>query len=44
MDFWVLLSKLLEGSSTETAKLAVGYGMHRCRPWQPVYYSEVADD
>ena len=44
MDLWVLLSKALEGSSAEEAKLAVSQGMDRCGPWQPVDHSEIADD
>jgi hypothetical protein len=44
MDFWMLLSKELEGSSVEKTKLAVGQGMDRCGPWQPVDHSKVADD
>jgi hypothetical protein len=44
MDFWVLLSEALEGNSAEEAKLAVGEGMDRCGPWQPIDHSEIADD
>jgi hypothetical protein len=44
MDFWMLSDKVLEGSSAEKAKLAVSQGKDRCGPWQPVDYSEVADD
>ena len=44
MDFWVRLSKAVEGASAEEAKLAVGQGMDRCGPWQPVDHSEITDD
>jgi hypothetical protein len=44
MDFWVLSGKVLERSSGEKAKLAVGQGKDGCGPWQPVDYSEIAND
>ena len=44
MDFWVVFSEALEGGSTEEAKLAVGQGMDRRGPRQPIDHSEIADD
>src|SRR5262249_45717820 len=43
MDFRVRLRKALESRPAEEAKLAVGQGMDRCRPWQPVDHGEIAD-
>ena len=43
MDFWVVLGEALEGGSAEETKLAVGQGMDRGGPRQPIDHSEIAD-
>src|SRR5262245_31431539 len=43
MDFWVLLSAVLETRSADKAELAISQSRDRRRPWQSIDYAKVTD-